>query len=390
MKYLFIVLWVPGVFGQTKLTLEQLLEWYQPMLQNHIENQMIVAEMERNLARVWENPNLTFTSEKVSRSPFDERESYWILSQTIAHPNVLAGNKEIGRSRQETLIWRGKIQTQELKANLVRLFFNALTAQKETQVTTHWVSEMNSLSEVIGYREDAGQVSGFDRRKWALERVRAQTDLAKVKAQFEAYQTQLAQLMGLEMPVFLEGETLPENPPLLSAEQMPAIKEKQALVQEAIGFEKKTKTWGIEKVELELGHKSVDQGGFTDSGSFLGLRIPLPVWNHGRSALTKAKAERALIKQELEWTTKNQTAKNLALRAQTISMIQAAREFRAKLDEVDALVSIGKLAYREGEMDILSLLNTLETERDLWLQYLSLCQETRSLWIELHVLGGAL
>src|SRR5262249_11049046 len=124
-------------------------------------------------------------------------------------------------------------------------------------------------------------------------------------------------------------------------------------------------------------------------GSVVSLSIPLPLFNRGRTEVARwqAEQERVMARRQI---LEQQIRAQVEGAYQTLGIRRRATEdYRHQLGETGAeLRRIARIAYQEGELGILELLDAYRVQRQAELRLLELLLSAQEAQIDLdHVVG---
>ncbi len=245
-------------------------------------------------------------------------------------------------------------------------------------------------------RHEEGDISGYRLRRLRVERARLEQALAEARLDAAAARRRLATLV---LPEEAEAQVAPADPltgrpppvaldaALATLSERPDL-EAAARVAEAARAEASaaSQAW-IPDPTLTAGYK--DQGdGF--AGVTLGVGLPLPLFdrNGGSAAAAGARAEAAAVRLEL----RRREARN-EVRAAHVRYAAARGRLEAfgrdLAGDSEALLESGRVAYEEGEMDLVELLDAAEAYRAARVLAVDLRAETWIAYFDLLRAMGA-
>jgi cobalt-zinc-cadmium efflux system outer membrane protein len=160
----------------------------------------------------------------------------------------------------------------------------------------------------------------------------------------------------------------------------------------AAGYEEQVgKRWKIPSFTIGAGFKDVQDGPLDLGGPVAYAAVPLPFLNRQEGAIRKARAKRrqaagasALLLQEARGEIRGLYGKERQL-------VLVANRFRSQaLDPAQDLLQTAEVAYKAGEVGILSLLDAYRSAYEAQTQYLTLALEARRARIELDRSTGGI
>lgn len=271
-------------------------------------------------------------------------------------------------------------------------FYELLHLEARVAACETWRGRIGEALAIVARREAAGDAARYDRRRFEREQAVAVARLESEIAARERARGRLASIAGAFGSV--SGELLPSSPiPALAelgrgARSHPDLAALELRLEAAsIDRSAASRSW-FPDLRLEAGWKGVDLGaqGRTD-GFFAGATLVLPLWDHGAGLDQEAEgearvaaAERALREAEID-------SELPGLRAEAERLAEAARRFRAAMDEND-LLAIAAGGYQGGELGLLELLDAYRGAADDELLALELAFAARRARIELDRISG--
>jgi cobalt-zinc-cadmium efflux system outer membrane protein len=271
-------------------------------------------------------------------------------------------------------------------------FYEVLYRDARVAALETWRARIGEALVIVARREAAGDAARYDRRRFEREQAVAVARVESELAARDRARGRLASVAGSFASV--GGELLPPDdvPPLAELERGARAHPDLAALElriEAASTDRSAalRSW-FPDLRLEAGWKGVDLGaqGRTD-GFFAGATLVLPFWDHGggldREAEGEARvasAERALREGEIE-------GELAGSRAEAERLAQAARSFRASMQDND-LLAIAVGGYRGGELGLLELIDAYRGAADDELLALDLELSARRARIELDRVTG--
>ena len=280
----------------------------------------------------------------------------------------------------------------------VRQAFHALVAVQEREALLRKsAAEIQSITRIIAAREKEGESSRFDL-------LRAEREAAELRAE-EA----IAESAGIEarstVLAFLPkgSESFTASGTLSGALAVPAAELLDRALRARGDYraeESQIKRFQLEQAAagrlrfpepvVSAGLKRADNSrGNTDSGPVVSLTVPIPLFNRGTTEVTRFKAEedrararREVLEQQIAAQVEGAYQAFLVRKRTVESYInetsQAGRE----------LTKIARVAYEEGELGILELLDALRVSRQSELRLLELRAAAKEALIELERVVG--
>ena len=341
-------------------------------------------------AGAFPNPSVTLTHEPLSGDGHSYWESYLNVSQRLE-----VGGQRGARKTAANLV--GVAMRAYVYADSARLAFDVkrtfveATAAGERLVVTRRVAEVfREAANSALRRQEEGDVSVFEMRRIRLESHRYETLLAEAVLDAVREERALALLLspgGDATRITPAGLPAPLPPPLGETLLTAAIPTQRA---ELVAAQAKRDA-ALSEVRLARAERISDLTAVTGykrqadglRGFFLGLTIPLPVFDRNAGAIETADARVRAAEDRVVLTRRQ--IENDQLRA-----VEVYRSLRQRADallggsvEAVDLLEIARVAYDAGEMELVELLdaaNALQEARtaevrlraDLWIAYYDL------------------
>lgn len=328
--------------------------------------------------RAYPNPTLQATHEPVWRDGTHQSETYLNLSQQLewsGRSARIAAAQERAAAAQA----RAATDSARLALQVTQAYVEAATAETRLrrlrQVTRVFRQADSSMAE----RETGGDASGYAVRRVRLERTRYEQRLAAARLDVESAHRQLALLILPNDAPSVAAASLPTSvPPPVSKRkalrtalrQRSELRRRQSEVdaQKAARRAARWKAWP--DPALTAGYKRQSDG---FKGMFLGVGIPLPLFDRNRGA---AEAESARLETARTQKTLARREIRTEVRRAHDAYASARRQFQLVggdlLTGADDLLRIAQTSYDEGEMSLVELLDAASAYRDARLKTIDL------------------
>lgn len=398
MRKYFIVLLLIAVSG-TAIADEPLTEalslrlgLVRPEVLNMASGALGEAEADALEAGLWSNPTLDYTHDRTNGAP-GSLEQIWQINQTLDLAGQHHLRREAGERRVDAVRAGNAARRAELAAAIRRNFFELLRKQASVQAVDAWVGRFAHVDTVIGKLKQSGEISGYDRRRFARERQAAEARLATEKSERVRQRERLFAFIGRQGTGHdaVTGTLLPDAPPSLDASLASLAQRPDLLVlahqAEAAGLEGRAAARGwIPEVTLGVGTKRVDE----NNGALIALSIPLPVFDRQQAGDYRAAAQAQSARAEYRLKQARAEGELRGLHQQLDQLIVAAIRYRQQAVAPSAdLVRIAESAYQGGESTILELLDAYRGALDAEITALDLEWKAREARIEFDLLTGS-
>ena len=355
------------------VTLDEALELF---VANNLELRVARAEAAEaaSLARqaaAYPNPTLIGSHEPLSNGDGSYSETYVNLSQRFEWPGTRRARRDAAARTAAAAAARLTADSARLAFEVKRAYTEAAQAARAERVLTRVTEVFRTGERNAEERYAAGDISLYDRRRIGLERARYETRLAEAVLDAASARRQLALLVApnAEDPQLAPADSLTGLPPVIVPEQVLELalarRGEVAAAGAAAGSERAAASTArrerIPDLTATGGYKTQSDG---LNGAFLGLSLPLPLWDRRGGAVDAAEARLAAAEARLALTRRQvendvqralETYESLARRAEPLG--------RTVTGEAADLLDIARAAYAEGEMELIELLDAAEA---LW------------------------
>jgi len=328
----------------------------------------------RGMARqagAFPNPTMIVTHEPLSGGTTDYSESYFNLSQRLEVPGQRS-------ARREGADWAVRAAEARLGADSVRLAFEVKRTYVEAVLAEDLLAVTERVTEVFReaarsavIREAQGDISRYELRRIAVERSRYENLLADAEIRASSARRSLALLIVPESdfaevsPAGLDADTPPE--PVFDfiarevASRRQEIAAAQASIESAAAEVRLRRAERVPDVTATGGYKRQSDG---LRGAFLGLAIPIPLFNRNAGAVAGAVARVGTLETRLGLT-RRQVDNDLRRAIERYESVRRRADLLedSVLDASSDLLQIAQVAYDLGEMGLLEILDAAEALR---------------------------
>jgi cobalt-zinc-cadmium efflux system outer membrane protein len=389
------------VLAQTELDMETAVDMYvtrNPNLQATRE-QIEMARGRLNQSGVWPNPTLNYSQEGF---PFgDSQASFWEDQEFHFGAGQLF---ELGGKRgHRQEVARLDLNARELeiedvlrlgKVRVKRAFLAAHYAQRKRELAEDLFSTYERLRDIHQQRLEAGDVSGLSQLKINGEVLRYLTAVAQAQIDLTQAWNELAALIawpGLIQPKLELPEGIEAMEKSLKELQQLALQSRSDLAVQRVEVQKNQADIRLQRAQ-RVPDLTVGGGYKRDFGQntyFLGLDLPLPLFdrNQGRIAEESANARRMqnlLTWKELQILREVEGAfENFVTHRENVERIQ-----QSVIDQVDQVARITSQSYLEGEASLLDYLDALRVQLDTSMDYYELLHQVKRARVALEMAVG--
>jgi len=287
-----------------------------------------------------------------------------------------------------------QIEIIEIKAQVEKRFFKVFTLQELLSLQEEQVELIRKIHDVVVKRVKVGDTSSLDLAKSQVELAMAEVEIEQTRRELDAAKYVLASSWGAQFPHFTK----------ISAQYKPVPNFTEQELKEVI---KQTPAWYLMEAQLAgadanlnlaMAEKTPDlelEGGIQhfnetkDHAFFLGISIPLPLFDRNQGGIAEAKALSRKVHYENEAELLDLYTELQEAWQTLVSSRKAVQSLESRVLPVaqNAYESINK-AYNAGELDILSLLDAQRTWVETRRTHLNLLQEQENSRIEIERLIG--
>ena len=297
----------------------------------------------------------------------------------------------VAESKSRYTLW-------EITSDLRLAFYRFVLEREREKSIRQSLNELQEAIRILRERETEGEGSAFDRLRAEREQTDLQAELSSAQVNSVQARSQLASFLSLDATGSLSVQGALQNhadlPPLpeVTALALRARSDYQAEQQQA-------EQWQLQKLAanrlripepvFSAGVKRASVARGTEYGPYIAISVPLPIFNRGQGEVARfqalaeqTQARSDVLKQRLE-------AEIAGAYATVKLRRQVAAEYLREMNSQGAQLSqIAKLAYREGEVGILELLDAFRTTRQAQLRAVELNGAAKQAEIELERVVG--
>lgn len=351
-----------------------------------------IAQAEAKGRSLYANPSFNYTREGAGLTEFFQAE------QAIPINGRLKLLRQAGDSAVRATEAEGAFDIWQARTALRLAFYQLLGAQERERVYSIGLKEIENVIRVLRDREREGEGSKFDRMRTERERAELLAELALVQAEMELERsrliaflppaTQIAAVSGQIETILgpLDGTALVQR--AMGARE--DFRAEQRRLEQFRLEERAADRLKIPEPVLNAGFKRADVGqNNIANGAVVGVTIPLPLFNKGQAEVARYSAEQERISARLQILTQQiRAAVEGTVRAFNVR-VQARDRYRQELaDSGPELIRIATVAYQEGEIGILQLLDAYRSQRQAQLRMLDIQAAVKEAQIELERVVG--
>lgn len=351
-----------------------------------------IAQAEAKGRTLYINPSVNYIREGAGLTEFFQAQ------QAIPINGRLRLLRQAGDSAVKATEAEGAFDLWQARTELRVAFFQALAAQEREALYAAGISDIEKVIRVLRDREREGEGSRFDRIRTERERVELIAELSIVQAERELALSRLLAFLPQATRIGTVAGSMGTATGTLDAtalvQRALASREDYRAEQrrlEQFRFEERAADrLKIPEPVVNAGLKRSDIGRNTlASGAVVGITLPLPIFNRGQAEVARFSAEQERVSARLQILSQRiQAAIEGTVRAFNVR-VQARDRYRRELaDSGPELIRIATIAYQEGEIAILQLLDAYRTQRLAQLRMLDVETAVKEAQIELERVVG--
>jgi cobalt-zinc-cadmium efflux system outer membrane protein len=355
-----------------------------------IRAEVEVVRREQAARRSWPNPSIAYSRETAGFTEFLQVEQALPIFG-IRSALAKAGVTAIAAAEAE-----GDARLWALRAEALSALAQLLAAESRVAVAETEAGRVGQLIETLRIREREGEGSRFDRVRAEHELADARRDLGDARVAVAEARAVLAGLLPPNTPLPAVVEPLFTSRPVpdegaVVAQAATTRADLRALRLAIDGAREEAAVAVRQRAPQPVvtgGLKRADNNGERQRGSLIGLGVTIPLFDTGRSHAARwdaearqAEAERMAIEQRVR--------AEVATAAAVLKMRQETLPTAASTGVEDDLVTMADVAYREGDIGIVTLLDALRTSARSQIRDIDMQLEARLAQVALErAVGG--
>lgn len=357
-----------------------------------LEREVAVARARARGAGLWRNPYVTWNRESLPGSGVAQstQDIVW-----LSVPLVLSGRTFAESSAAEAGAESARLMSISRRAALKRraivMFYEALAAARRRTLVEQARARYADVASILEKRAAAGESSGYDALRLEMEEVAIADRAAGAVLALAAAKAEMQKLSGA--PVDELGGALVESQTEVFGQGAPLAVRLRALeleVKAARGRAGAARRRTIPDPIVGVGVQR--QGGEGQPGFFgyyVGVQIPLPLFDRGQSKSAPAEASADRL----------ETERQQLLAAAAVSLAEARTRFEVNRDRMTKqtenaergaqLVQIARKAYALGGVGLLTLLDAERSALDARLRAVDRALDVRRAEADVAFITGA-
>lgn len=350
------------------------------------------TQAERTL---WPNPSATFSRESV----LGAHDTFLLARQELPVSGRRSRLQTAGRLAVDAAQAEAQLEKVQLQADVREAYAALLLAEQREKALQGSIDGLQKLISVLRIREEGGEGSTYDRMRGQRALVDLEADRALAAAARAQAQGRLAGYLGpgTSPGALAAADSLIATPsrgplPALIDQALETRGDYRASEISMARFEAERSAatrLQIPTASLTAGLKRSDLGGTSSSGYQISVDLAIPLFSRGQAATALATAQKARAQAEAEsWRIQIEAEVRAAYNVARIQQERVTRYQESAGAIAEPLAKIGRVAYEEGELSILELLDAERQALDARLQLLELAAAARRAAIELDRVIG--
>lgn len=343
---------------------------------------------------LWPNPGAAFIHEGAGLA------QYWQMEQQMPVSGRLGIMRKAGSATVRVAESRSSFALWELSSDVRSAFYTLLLSQERETGIGEGLVKLREIVRILREREKQGEGAAFDRLRAERELTELQTELVSARVLRAQSRSRLASFFSSEtQPGDLQAKgklrgsaiTLPPVSELIArALEVRADYAAEQQQLETFRYEQQAaRRRRIPEPVVFAGLKRAEVISGIAYGPVVGVSVPLPVFNRGQAEVARLRAEsergearRRILEQRILTEVKGAYA-TLEMRR------RIARVYEEELRSSGArLEGIARVAYEEGELGILELLDAYRVDHRSRLKSMELTGAAKLAEIELERVVG--
>lgn len=351
-----------------------------------------IARAEARGRTLYANPSLHYTREGAGLTEFVQAE------QSIPISGRRRLLQQAGDSRVRATEAEGAFDIWQARSSLRLAFYEALAGQQRAGIYEAGLKEIEGILQVLRDREREGEGARFDRIRTERERSELLAELALLRAEIQLALARLSWFLPPEAAIPEVSGQIEAAATVLDTSQLVQrallrradYRAEQRRVEQYRFEQRAAERLRIPEPVVSAGLKRADVGQRRiANGAVVSVSVPLPVFNQGQAEVARFSAEQQRVSARVELLERQiHAAVEGTLRAFKVRA-QARDRYRLELAGGGSeLVQIATLAYQEGEIGILQLLDAYRSQRQARLRMIDIQAAVREAQIELERVVG--
>lgn len=331
------------------------------------------SEAEVTGARLLPNPEGKYSYVSVGSGQNDKEVTY-----SVVQPLDFAGKRgkriETAENRRDA----GKLMFDQealvMRAQMKQLFYRILLLNENGKSIAEIAEMSREVESKTASRVESGDASEAELMKISAERKKIERLLDNLRIETGVERKRLALMLNLPDADFTLRSSFRYGPPARNVkdaaegalDKRADVRAQAKVMDAAASALSLAKREAIPSVGVEAGYRRW-AGGF--DGIVFGLAIPFPLFDRGQGKIAAAYAEKEKQRLNYEFL-KKYAANEVGVLLGRLTHYQARiAEMTGQVESAREMTKISRIAYEEGEANLIELLDAVRSERDLVMEY---------------------
>ena len=359
-----------------------------------------LTEAEARARVVYSNPIAGYSREGAGYNEFFEATQTLPVNGRMRYLRQ-AGSAavSVAGANREAALWL-------LQSDLRVAFFRMVAAQERVRRLSAGIDEVRQLTGLLRVREEEGEGSRYDRLRAERELAELRTDLTAARSLVAAAAARLSGFLpeGTEVQQVRGELAVLSDPPdfedlvrRATAARADYLAEQKDLTRYQLEEQAARRlripepqvTAGVKRADVVSGVGPNPFSNVTRTGLAFGFNVPLPVFNNGRYEVARYQAEQEQANARVSLLARQIRTEIQGARAVVAIRKDALAAYQREMESTGGeLTRITQVAYQEGEIGILELLDSFRVSRTSSLRLLDLQAGVKEAFIELERVVG--
>ena len=406
------VIWIAVVyFGSAICSAQDQREWSESQIverfltlspqAQELRARLTLTQAEANTRTVYPNPSVSYSREGAGYNEFFEASQTLPLNGRVRYlRDAGSAAVSVADANREAVLW-------SLRSDLRLAFYRMVAAQERVRLLSASAGEVEQLIGLLRRREEEGEGSHYDRLRAEREVTELRTDVVAANALIAAAGARVNGFLpdGTQVEKVQGTLAVPSEPPGVEELRARAVDsradyrvEQKTLARYKLEEQAARRlrmpdpqvSAGLKRADVTSGAEPNPFASVTRTGVVFSLNVPLPVFNSGRYEVARYQAEQEQAMARAAVLARQIQTEIQGARAVLTIRREALAAYQRELESAGVeLTRITRVAYEEGEVGILELLDSLRVSRLASLRLLELQAGVREAFIELERVVGA-
>jgi cobalt-zinc-cadmium efflux system outer membrane protein len=336
-----------------------------------------------------ENPDIAVSRERVSGRLMTETEWRAGLTQPVGVAGAQSRARRAAVTEAEAMRAEVARRREQRVADVRTAYARCRAAEDRERVIAEQARRLGRVERAVALRASAGDASGYDRRRIALEAGSVAARQATAAGDTRVACIELALLTG--RPDARAGEPLlPAQPAVPSDPAVRADLASQRLRAEAARLTADAaRRRQVPDLAVGVGYRRVEEAGRQADGAALSLGVRLPLFSSGAAQRRAAEARASAAQAEILLLDAEIDAERKAAMARADATASAAAIAARAAVDAERITEISVAGYQGGETTITELVDGIRAGSEARLEAIDHAERARLARVQLELaLGG--